>query len=492
MGRPPEPHGAPAPVGTAAAGGTTGVPGPVPGLVDWTAWPRWALVAVAVATGVLAVSCLLCALCCCRRRRRRRKPGDQEAVGLGSARSSTTTHLVQPEVDGGESGPGGAPQWGRLQLSLEYDSGSQEVRVGLKQAADLRARGPGRTADPYARVSLSPRAGRAHETKVHHGTLCPLFDETCCFPVPPQDLPRTTLRVQVLDFRRFSRHEPLGELRLPLGTAGLPHVLELWHQLGPPGAVEAEPAGELCISLRYVPSAGRLTVVVLEARGLSPGLAEPYVKLQLARSRRKWTSRKTSARGGTAAPYFNEAFTFLVPVSQIQVGCPQGRAGGRSSGAKLTAACVLPLRPSACPCPERGPGAGRLGSGPAAPGRARGQGGAGCPGLWPAPAALGGHADPRPAAHRPVAPPAAPRGGGRGSGPAAPSAPALARLLKAPRHPSSPRLTCRRLSGPPWGHRNKCSLPPRLASCPSCALGDTVRWGPPPRGEASSPHLSRP
>lgn len=30
--------------------------------------------------------------------------------------------------------------------------------------------------------------------------------------------------------------------------------------------------GELCFSLRYVPSSGRLTVVVLEARGLNPGL----------------------------------------------------------------------------------------------------------------------------------------------------------------------------------------------------------------------------
>lgn len=30
--------------------------------------------------------------------------------------------------------------------------------------------------------------------------------------------------------------------------------------------------GELCFSLRYVPGSGRLTVVVLEARGLNPGL----------------------------------------------------------------------------------------------------------------------------------------------------------------------------------------------------------------------------
>ena len=207
---------------------------------------------------------------------------------------------VQPEVDGLESSPGGAQKWGRLQLSLEYDFGSQEVRaplhrpgdfcglvqrcrvqgrpggprlsrprsqirVGLKQAVDLRARDPSGTADPYARISLSAQAGRRHETKVHRGTLCPVFNETCCFhvslgwgrwggwarvagarsspspQVPPQELPQTTLRVQVLDFRRFSRHEPLGELCLPLGTVGLQHVLEFWHPLGPPSTPEVRP-----------------------------------------------------------------------------------------------------------------------------------------------------------------------------------------------------------------------------------------------------------
>lgn len=37
--------------------------------------------------------------------------------------------------------------------------------------------------------------------------------------------------------------------------------------------------------------------------------------------------RRTSARKGTATPYFNEAFTFLVPLSQIQVGCLEEGAG---------------------------------------------------------------------------------------------------------------------------------------------------------------------
>ncbi|XP_032346114.1 synaptotagmin-8 isoform X1 [Camelus ferus] len=253
---------------------------------------------------------------------------------------------VQPDVDNVESGPGGPQQWGRLQLSLEYDFGSQEIKVGLRQAADLRPGGPRATADPYARVSLSPLSGRSHETKVHRSTLCLVFDETCCFhvslgsagwgpgpgggagshpcpQVPPDELPQTALRVQVLDGRSLSQHQPLAELSLPLGAVDLQHVLELWLQLGPPGAAEPEQVGELCCSLRYVPGSGRLTVVVLEARGLSPGLAEPYVKVQLLLKQRKWKKRKTSARKGTAAPYFNEAFTFPVPFSQIQPASPQ-------------------------------------------------------------------------------------------------------------------------------------------------------------------------
>ena len=46
-------------------------------------------------------------------------------------------------------------------------------------------------------------------------------------------------------------------------------------------------------------------------------LPDPYVKVQLLLNQRKWKKRKTSARKGTATPYYNEAFTFLVPFSQI-------------------------------------------------------------------------------------------------------------------------------------------------------------------------------
>ncbi|KAF3822382.1 hypothetical protein GH733_007756 [Mirounga leonina] len=133
--------------------------------------PRWVLIALAVAAGVLTVSCNLCAA-------HRKRPRDREAVGLGGPQGTTTgTYLVrsmhqrspvQPDMDNLETAPGGPQHWGRLQLSLEYDFGRREIKVGLKQATDLRACGPGGTVDPYARVSPSSQAG-------HRGTLCPTF-----------------------------------------------------------------------------------------------------------------------------------------------------------------------------------------------------------------------------------------------------------------------------------------------------------------------------
>ncbi|XP_006893428.1 PREDICTED: synaptotagmin-8 [Elephantulus edwardii] len=312
MARSPGPRHVPAVPGTTTLSGLT------PDSVIRMSWPHWTLVAVAVAVGTLLTLCLLCATWCCCHHRHSKKPRTQEVVDLGSARGTTSTHLVQPDVDDLDSASGSFPPWGRLLLSLEYDSGSEEIRVGLMQAVDLRAPAPGGLANPYARISVSTQAGHSHETKVHRGTLSPHFEETCCFQVPKTELPQAALCVQVLDFKRFSSHTLLGELHLPLAAVDLQHVLELWHELGPPGMAQTEQTiGELCFSVRYVPGSGRLTVGVLEARGLDSEQAESYVKVQLLLHQRKWQKRKTAGRKGTA-PYFNEAFTFHVPVSHMQ------------------------------------------------------------------------------------------------------------------------------------------------------------------------------
>lgn len=80
--------------------------------------------------------------------------------------------------------------------------------------------------------------------------------------------------------------------------------------------------GDICFSLRYVPTAGKLTVVVLEAKNLKKmdvgGLSDPYVKIALMMNGKRLKKKKTSIKKCTLNPYYNESFTFEVPFEQIQ------------------------------------------------------------------------------------------------------------------------------------------------------------------------------
>ena len=76
-----------------------------------------------------------------------------------------------------------------------------------------------------------------------------------------------------------------GELQVPLNSVDLAGPIEEWKDLLPIDDGSNQYLGDLCLSLRYVPSSGKLTVAVLEARKLKKmditGASDPYVKLKL-------------------------------------------------------------------------------------------------------------------------------------------------------------------------------------------------------------------
>uniref|UniRef100_A0A8C0GY48 Synaptotagmin 8 n=1 Tax=Chelonoidis abingdonii TaxID=106734 RepID=A0A8C0GY48_CHEAB len=253
---------------------------------------KWALIAIAVAAGLLLILFLICIIkCCCCKKKHKKK----EKLNLQNINGSTTASLV---------------------CSSHCPS---SMKVGVKQAADLKAMDSGGTSDPYVIVYLTSDMRKKYESKVYRKTLNPVFNETFTFQIPQAEMSESTLVMQIYDFNRFAKHDIIGEVRLPLGDFDLQHVIEQWQELLPP---RQERLGEICFSLRYIPSTSKLTVVILEAKKLkrmdSSGLSDPFVKVQLILNKKKWKKKKTGVKKSTLSPYFNEAFNFEVPFNQIQ------------------------------------------------------------------------------------------------------------------------------------------------------------------------------
>ncbi|CAD1475908.1 unnamed protein product, partial [Heterotrigona itama] len=314
--------------------------------------PTWALVAILIAVLVVVLGiCFCCIRRCCRKRRSKDgKKGLKGAVDLKSVQllGSTykdKTHIlhswnplrsvkVQPDMeeltdnaeepDEGESKQSEV-KLGKLQYKLEYDFNTNSLAVTVIQAEELPALDMGGTSDPYVKVYLLPDKKKKFETKVHRKTLSPVFNETFTFKgVAYADAMNKTLVFAIFDFDRFSKHDQIGEVKVPLCQVDLAQTIEEWRELQ---SVEGEGGqdnklGDICFSLRYVPTAGKLTVVILEAKNLKKmdvgGLSDPYVKIALMQNGKRLKKKKTSIKKCTLNPYYNESFTFEVPFEQIQ------------------------------------------------------------------------------------------------------------------------------------------------------------------------------
>lgn len=307
-------------------------------LADEMGIPTWGLVAILVAVGVVVLGiCFCCIRRCCRKRRSKDgKKGLKGAVDLKSVQllGSTYKDKVQPDMeeltdnaeepDEAESKQSEV-KLGRLQYKLEYDFNSTNLAVTVIQAEELPALDMGGTSDPYVKVYLLPDKKKKFETKVHRKTLSPVFNETFTFKsIPYADIMNKTLVFAIFDFDRFSKHDQIGEVKVPLCQVDLAQTIEEWRELQ---SVEGEGGqdnklGDICFSLRYVPTAGKLTVVILEAKNLKKmdvgGLSDPYVKIALVQNGKRLKKKKTSIKKCTLNPYYNESFTFEVPFDQLQ------------------------------------------------------------------------------------------------------------------------------------------------------------------------------
>jgi len=213
---------------------------------------------------------------------------------------------------------------GKLQYKLEYDFNAQTLNVSAIQCSELPALDMGGTSDPYIKIYLMPDKKRKFETKVHRKTLNPFFNETFAFKnVPYSETFDKTLVFAVFDYDRFSKHDQIGEVKVPLCMVDLAQTIEEWKDLCSV-KVDDQYLGDICFSLRYVPTSGKLTVGILECKNLKKmditGASDPYVKIKLldSKGKRIGKKKKTTVKMCNVNPYYNESFVFIVEQEMLR------------------------------------------------------------------------------------------------------------------------------------------------------------------------------
>ncbi|XP_062262913.1 synaptotagmin-2-like isoform X1 [Platichthys flesus] len=299
--------------------------------IDKIPLPPWALIAIAVVAALLLLTCCFCIIkkCCCKKKKNKKGKKGKDGFNMKNMQDGEIhqdddddegeTGLTEEDKEEEEKEP---EKLGKLQYSIDYDFENTKVTVGILQAADLLSMDSGGTSDPYVRVLLFPDKTKVHKTKVHKKTLNPVFNETFVFKVPYEELGGKTLTLSVFDYDRFSKHDVIGEVKIPMNTIDLGRPIEEWKDLESADQEEPEKLGDICISLRYVPTAGKLTVCILEAKNLKKmdacGLSDPYVKIQLLQGGKRLKKKKTTVKKNTLNPYYNESFSFEIPLEQMQ------------------------------------------------------------------------------------------------------------------------------------------------------------------------------
>ncbi|XP_042898100.1 synaptotagmin-12 [Parasteatoda tepidariorum] len=210
---------------------------------------------------------------------------------------------------------------GELEVSLEYLSQSEELIVTV-----IRGRGltlpdsPSTKLDSYIRVVLQPDDSTIMQTAVQRGTKDPEYKERFVFNVTKASLPERVLKCIAYTSDRAAQ-VALGQAEVNLLSINLNELYQAWlplidNQRKPIGY------GELLFSLSYLPTAERLTVVLVKARNLvwtdEKDSADPFVKIYLLQKGKKISKKKTSVKRGDRNPVFNEAMIFSVPAAALQ------------------------------------------------------------------------------------------------------------------------------------------------------------------------------
>ncbi|XP_017112738.1 uncharacterized protein LOC108136227 isoform X2 [Drosophila elegans] len=212
---------------------------------------------------------------------------------------------------------------GYLCIGLNYDNISNEgmeLTVSVLEAKGLICPFSVESLDTFVRIYLVPDHPGAMQTKVVRAALTPSYNESFNFWLQKRQA-RHSLWFHL--YHNGPAHTLIGEAEMEIGE--LPRPITTWIPLSDSRKCNAR-WGELMFSLSYLPTAERLTIVVVKARNLKLDADQPvdlpesmdtvnsiFVKVYLMDNDRKVLKKRTSLKRKDRSPIFNESMIFSVP-----------------------------------------------------------------------------------------------------------------------------------------------------------------------------------
>ncbi|KAK7913294.1 hypothetical protein WMY93_013505 [Mugilogobius chulae] len=253
--------------------------------------------------------------------RRQGQEGNSSGNDLANSVTSDMLMLSPGSEEDEHEGPV-VEKLGRIQFSVGYSFQDSTLTVKILKGQDLPAKDFSGTSDPFVKLYLLPDKKHKLETKVKRKNLNPHWNETFLFEgFPYEKVVQRTLYLQVLDYDRFSRNDPIGEVSIPLNKLDLANMQTFWKELKPCSDGSSN-RGDLLVSLCYNPTANTITVSIIKARNLKAmdigGTSDPYVKVWLMHKDKRVEKKKTVVMKRCLNPVFNESFPFDVPAHVLR------------------------------------------------------------------------------------------------------------------------------------------------------------------------------
>ncbi|XP_064309220.1 synaptotagmin-12 [Phalacrocorax carbo] len=211
---------------------------------------------------------------------------------------------------------------GQVEVSMEYDGKAATLHVTLLQGKDLLEKEDARFESCFMRISLLPAEQIVGISRIQRSAYAVAFDERFSIPLDPVALEENSLRFSVFGIDEDERNISTGVAELKLSDLDLgTRPFNAWLYLQDMNKA-VDTVGEILLSLSYLPTAERLTVVVVKAKNLvwtnGKVTADPFVKVYLLQDGRKISKKKTAVKRDDTNPVFNEAMIFSVPAIVLQ------------------------------------------------------------------------------------------------------------------------------------------------------------------------------